>query len=63
MIDRLEQGVFTANLTKQLKQKQDITPAQLKTALTKILRKYGQTCTVATTTDSLMDEPLFDLVQ
>lgn len=62
MIDRLEQGVFTSNLAKCLKKQQDITPNQLKTAMKKILRSYGQTCTIASTTQSLMDEPLFDLV-
>ncbi|KAH0793381.1 Clan CD, family C14, metacaspase-like cysteine peptidase [Histomonas meleagridis] len=60
VIERQDQGVFTYNLTKTIKSNPTITPKELKTAMTKSLRKYAQTFTVATTSNELLDMPLFE---
>lgn len=62
MIQRAEQGIFTYNMTKILKRNPAITPPQLQTEMRKILRKYGQSVTVATTNQSLLHEPIFQIV-
>lgn len=59
VIDRKEQGIFTMNLSKALKNKPSTTPKELLTALKKELKKYSQTCTIAMTTKSLNTQPIF----
>lgn len=59
MINRQEQGIFTHNLTKILKESPELSPNELASKMRSALRKYGQTFTVGTTTESLLDEPLF----
>lgn len=59
-INRQDQGVFTYNLAKKLKTNPESTPNQLKTALKKELRKYGQTFSVASTTKEFLTQPLFE---
>ena len=62
-VNRVDQGIFTYNLYKVVKADPEITPTNLKKKLTSALRKYGQTCTIATTTPEIMDAVLFDSVE
>ena len=59
MIDRKEQGIFTSNMCTYLGKKKDASPNEISAELKTALRKYSQTMTVATTTDSLLTSPLF----
>lgn len=59
VIDRKEQGIFTMNFVKALKAKPSITPKDLLSTLKKELKKYSQTCTIAMTTKSLNNLPIF----
>jgi uncharacterized caspase-like protein len=58
-IDRLDQGVFTYNLAKTLKAQPALSPQELQEKMRTILKKYAQTFTVGTTTNTLLREPLF----
>lgn len=60
MINRAEQGIFTYNLSKILKKNPSITPPQLQSEMRKALRQYGQTVTVGTTSNDMLDEPIFE---
>jgi hypothetical protein len=57
--DRLDQGIFTYNLTKILKAEQELTPNELAPKMKAILRNYAQAFIVGTTTESLLTQPLF----
>lgn len=59
VVGRLEQGIFTYNLNKILKNDPKLSAKQIKTSLAAVLRKYGQTVTIATTTESMLTEPAF----
>lgn len=59
VIERLDQGVFTYNMTKVIKSKPSITPNQLQTEMRKVLRQYGQTFTVGSTSPELLTCPVF----
>lgn len=61
MIERQEQGVFTHNMTKILKKNHMMTPAQLQTEMRKVLRSYGQSCTIGVTSQDLLKEPIFEI--
>jgi hypothetical protein len=60
IIERLEQGVFTYNMYKIVKDEPEITPSNLKARLVSVLKQYAQTCTISTTTPEIMDAVLFD---
>ncbi|KAI5534672.1 cysteine-type peptidase protein [Trichomonas vaginalis G3] len=60
--DRVEQGMFTYNLMKALEQEPNMTAMECKKRLATSLRKYAQTVTVASTTPSLLNVPIFNLV-
>lgn len=59
MINRQEQGIFTHNLTKVLKENPEFSPNELSSKMRSVLRKYGQSFTVGTTSPELLEEPLF----
>jgi hypothetical protein len=54
----IEQGVFTANLTKTIRAEPMITPIELLAKLRAVLRKYGQAFAVGASTQALMSKPL-----
>ncbi|OHT12703.1 Clan CD, family C14, metacaspase-like cysteine peptidase [Tritrichomonas foetus] len=60
VLNRKEQGIFTMNLASVLKKKPEITPKALVTELRTPLRKYSQTCTIAMTTKSMNEQPIFN---
>jgi hypothetical protein len=58
-VEKLEQGMVTYNLAKILKVEPELTPNEIVERMKPILRTYAQTFTVATTTPTLLIEPLF----
>jgi hypothetical protein len=58
-VEKLEQGMVTYNLAKVLKAEPELTPNEICEKMRVILRPYAQTFTVATTTPTLLIEPLF----
>jgi len=59
IINRKDQGIFTYNITKILTTNPSLTPIQLQEKMKSVLRQYGQTFIVATTSKELLDQPLF----
>jgi hypothetical protein len=57
--ERLEQGIFTYNLTKILKGVSEITPTELAPAMNTILRNHAQKFVVGTTSPELLTQSLF----
>lgn len=57
--EKVEQGMFTYNLMKLLKANPNLNARDVKRELKTALEKYSQTCTIATTSAELIDEPLF----
>ena len=60
MIERQEQGVFTHTMSKILKEDSAITPKALQTRMRKSLARYGQTCTIASTSPEMLNEPFME---
>jgi hypothetical protein len=60
VVNRLEMGVFTYNLTKLLTADASLTPNDLAPKMRAALKSFGQSFTVAATTSSLLNKPLFD---
>ena len=58
-VERMEQGMFTYNMNKLLKQEPNLTPLQLKQKLTTVLRKYAQTVVIGTTSEAMLHQPTF----
>ena len=59
VVERLDQGMFTYNLMKILKSEPDLSANECKKKLATSLRTYGQTVTLGSTTNSLLNDPLF----
>ena len=59
VVERMEQGMFSYHFRKTVMANKTITPNELKKALAKNLRTYGQTVTLASTSDGLLDQPIF----
>ena len=59
VVERMEQGMFSYHFRKTVMANKTITPAALKTTMAKSLRTYGQTVTIATTSDGYLNEPIF----
>jgi hypothetical protein len=60
VIEQAEEGLFTHNFKNLIKQNPQITPKQLKVELDRILKRYKQTATIATTSPDLCDIPFFN---
>ena len=58
-IESMEQGIFTYNINKVLKNEPNLTPLQLKEKLTSVLKPYKQTITIATTSEEMLNNPIF----
>lgn len=58
VVEKQEQGMFSYNFRKLLKQNPDMTARELKHGLRTVLAKYNQTVNIATTTGELVDSPL-----
>ena len=58
-IDREDQGIFSNNFRKIVKDVPLITPNEIKSRITPFLRKYGQTVTIAESSPGLSNQPLF----
>lgn len=58
-IENREQGIFTYNMSKVLKNEPNLTPLQLKEKLTQSLKPYRQTITIATTSEEMLSKSLF----
>ena len=58
-IEKLEQGIFTYNMNNIVKLDPNITPLQLKERLKNILKRYGQTVVIATTSEDMLNNSLF----
>ena len=58
-IENIEQGIFTYNMKKVLENEPNLTPLQLKERLKKILRVYQQTVTIASTSEDMLNNPIF----
>jgi hypothetical protein len=56
--DRLEQGVFTFNLTKLIKAEPEITPNELTAKMSAVLRLHRQTFVLGATSQDLLEQPL-----
>jgi hypothetical protein len=57
---KMDQGIFTENLTRALNADQDATPADIAVKMKAALREYSQTFALGTTSPSLLTQPLFD---
>jgi hypothetical protein len=60
VINRLDQGIFTYNLTKLLAAQPSLSPNELAPKMRSALKSYAQSFTVASTTSSLLNKPLFE---
>ena len=58
-INNIEQGIFTYNMSKILKDEPNRTPLQLKIRLAKPIRLYEQTMVIAMTSEDMLRNPIF----
>ncbi|EAX81754.1 Clan CD, family C14, metacaspase-like cysteine peptidase, partial [Trichomonas vaginalis G3] len=58
VVERVEQGMFSYNFEKLIKQDANLKPRDLKRGIKTALQKYGQTCAIATTSAELLDIPI-----
>ena len=58
-IENMEQGIFTFNMNKVLNKEPNLTPLELKQKLTSVLKPYKQTITIATTSEEMLNNPIF----
>jgi hypothetical protein len=59
VIQQLEEGLFTHNFHKLIKNNHKMTPNQMKAELDKILKRCKQTVTIAATSPEICDHPFF----
>lgn len=52
------QGIFTFNVTKELKKNPKLTPKQLEALMNKVLKEFAQIFTSSSTSPELLDEPI-----
>jgi hypothetical protein len=58
-LSHLDRGVFTFHFTSLLKGEPELTPNQIATGLTQLLKPHGQVLLLGATSPSLLDQPIF----